>query len=93
MAVDFISVNVNAPLGRNLKDFVTGLRQVLDGGEAVMGVMNHNWDVGDYASLEALFGLPDGTGANVLTLMTGTMNALKGTQQSDYALQLIDRVG
>jgi hypothetical protein len=93
MAIDFIPVNVNAPLGRNLKDFVTTIRQAVDGGDAVLGVMNHNWDVGDYAALETLFGLPTGTGADVLTLITGTMQALKGQLQTDYALTLIDRVG
>jgi hypothetical protein len=93
MAVDFIPINTNAPMGRPLKDFITVIRQMLDGGDAVLGVMNHTWDVGDYAELETLFGLPMGTGADVLTLVTGAMSALNGTQQTDYALQLIDRVG
>jgi hypothetical protein len=56
MAVDFIPINVNAPMGRNLKDFVTTIRQAVDGGAAVLGVMNHTWDVGSYAQLESLFG-------------------------------------
>jgi hypothetical protein len=93
MANDFISIDMAGKHAGELRRLCELVRSTLDSGEKVLGYMSHSWDTGDYADLEVLFGIPTGSGSDVLYMVTCTMQALKGQMQSAAALDLIDRVG
>lgn len=96
MPRDFITINqtlATAKYSGELKRFVETVREVLDLGQKVKGVMDHNTDGSNYADIEALFGLPTDNGDEVYNLVAGTLGALMGTVQSADALTLIDRIG
>jgi len=96
MAKDFVKINQLAsdPKWANkLASFRHQLRQVIDLGTELKGVMEHNIQNGDHGDVESLFALPPASGQVVYNLVAGALAALRGTVQSADALTLIDRVG
>ena len=96
MPKDFIRVDTTllaATFARDLVFFKDRVREAIDLGEKLKGVMEHNISGGDYADVEARFGLSVGEGQLAYNLVAGTLGALKGAVQSSDALTLIDRIG
>lgn len=72
MAVDYIAVTrTNRPqLGNQVISAANRLKELAELIDGLSAIAGHQWDVGDYTTLEAQFGLSAGQGANFLTLLT-----------------------
>lgn len=100
MPQDFIHPNpqltpdavVAAP---KINQFVTQLRALMDLGDQIVAIGFHNVDGGDYSDFEMYAGVSsgEGSGAFILDYINGTLLALRGAQQNNNAVALIDRVG
>lgn len=96
MAIDFIRIDLSGQsesfLAQELKYTLNKLLEARLSLEKVRAWMVHNQDGSDYTSLEAAFGIGDGLGGDVFTLVDGSLQAMDGTS-SGYINDLIGRVG
>lgn len=69
MADDFLAINRGSQKGAELVRMVDAFRSSWDALAKVRSQAEHMWEGSDYATLEAEYGLPAGSGANVLTLL------------------------
>lgn len=96
MPKDFIRVDTSlttAKFASDLVAFKEAVRDVLQRGAKIKGIMDRNYQGNDYAACEGLFGLPQNQGATVYGLIGGVLRALHGAAQNADAMTLIDRVG
>jgi hypothetical protein len=92
MARDFIRINqtVNtATKASLLSQYILSLRQTMELGDRVKGILEHNTDGTDYTDVESLFGVPAGSGQAVYNLVLG---AAAGVRSAD-GRNLTERVG
>ena len=79
--------------GTMLKAFTKDLRRLMDKGDELLAMFTHNNNGGNYAEMERLCGIDPTTGADVFTMVNGSMRALRGQELTQQAVFLIDRVG
>src|SRR5262245_451090 len=70
MAIDHIAVTRSSGLGMQTVRLALNVAEARELCDKLLKVANHCFDVGDYATLEARFGLATGAGSNFLTLLT-----------------------
>lgn len=96
MAKDYIKIDVQmngAKEAQNLVNAIGQLRMAYESLTRVKAKMFHNFDGADVANIEALYGLPTGSGQSVLDLVNGSVGAMEGTFQNDDCKQLTEQVG
>lgn len=99
MAADFITINRTDATAVNAEEFwnfVHVLTDAYNRGTRILGKMNHSFNSGppaDFAQLEALFGISQGKGLPVFTMVNGAMGAMNGVFQNNATVELIERVG
>jgi hypothetical protein len=96
--LDFIRINPNVTpdaffYGSKLVNLTQQLRATIDLLDQLKAIMDHQNTGVNFATIEATFGLPSGSGQTVYDLLNGTSLALRGTAQNNNAMSLIDRVG
>lgn len=96
MAKTFIKIDrttTTAVYAQELLALVTHLRSTINQLAKVKGIMDQNWATTDFADLEALFGVPTGSGSAVYALVRDSQKAITGLATDASALTLIDKVG
>lgn len=96
MAKVFIKVDrttTTAVYAQDLLSLISQIRATLNQLAKVKGIMDNNWATVDFADLEALFGIPTGSGQSVYALVRDSQKAFTGVAQDASALTLIDKVG
>jgi hypothetical protein len=88
-ARDYIKIDrttTTAVHAQLLTSYIASVRSAYEMGKRISGIADHNNDGTNYADVETLFGLPTGTGAAVLALVTAAV------KDSD-AKALTERIG
>ncbi len=96
MARDFIKINrndANAIYANMLLDFVGTMRNAIETGTLIKGIMDHNHDGSIFTDIEALFGVPANNGQTVYNFVNGSMGAMNGTFQNSDGKNLTERLG
>jgi hypothetical protein len=96
MAKVFIKIDrttTTAVYANDLLSLLQQLRNTVNQLAKVKGIMDNNWVTTDFADLEALFGIPVGSGQAVYALVRDSQKAITGVAQDASALTLIDKVG
>jgi hypothetical protein len=98
MAADFIKItrtDSSATHAPKILNAVAQVRQALTTLQEIVDIGYHNFTTNpdDFTAFEALFGIPEGQGSAVFTLINGTRGVLRGEFQNANALDLISRVG
>lgn len=96
MARDFIKVDRTTPISPQsglLLNYVNTLRNAYELGVEVKAIMDHNQDGSDFTDIEALFGLPAGTGNAVYDLVNGSVGSMTGAFQTADAKTITEKVG
>ncbi len=90
MANNHVSVNTTVLRGASLQSLVFALQRARGELAQVKAVMDQCINGSDYTALEALYGLPAGTGQTVYNIVAGAKSVMEtpGTLQ-----QLIDYLG
>jgi hypothetical protein len=96
MASDYIKVDTTittATKARALVDLVRAMREAYEQVVYVKSIMDHNFTPGNFAALEALFGLAPNTGTTVYDMVNGAHGAMTNVFQNDQCKNLTERVG
>lgn len=100
MANDFIKIkrtDTAATHSTKILQAVSQTRQLMATLDEIIGIAYHNFDTtpdpDDFSQFETLFGIPEGSGEAVFTLLNGTRGVLRGDFQNANALDLISKVG
>lgn len=92
MARDFIKVDVTntaATKASFLVQYIGVLRQAMDLGDRLKSMMDHNTDGTVFTDIEALFGVPAGSGSVVYNAVVGAVAGVK----SNDAKTVTERIG
>lgn len=87
MAIDFIQVNTTKPLGAKVVQAANALRAYRELIALIVADVNHMNDGSDYATVETLFGLQAGAGANFVSLLNIQDAIINGTGGAGGATQ------
>lgn len=88
MAADYITVNRSKRLGDSLVRSANLLRELRELVDQIQDAGNHSNNGTDYSMLEANFGLPAGTGANTLALISLLGETLNTNVEKTGAVRL-----
>lgn len=98
MAADYVQVNRTRALGDALVQLAEHLRQARVLSSFLNATGQHCFNGTDYTSMEQLFGLNAGTGANCLTLIgnldtvLNSSTTVDGTTRQAQLLEFVSRV-
>lgn len=79
MARDYIRIDTSiatATQASSLKTMVSALRSAIEAVDNAVGIMSHNNDGTNFADVEALYGLPSGSGQLVTTTLASVQTNL-----------------
>lgn len=95
MAGNAILINTsdsNAKLAGELKALTEQVRQTYQKAVALKARLDHHHDGNDFTSVEAICGIPAGTGQTVFDLVNGTRGSMDGSFQTANAIELMNRL-
>lgn len=84
--------DTNAKLAGELKALTESVRQTYQRAQALKAKLDYHHDGQDFTSVEAICGIPTGTGQTVFDLVNGTRGAMDGSFQNANAIELMNRL-
>ena len=88
MAADFILIDRNKQQGNQAVRLANLVQEASDLAENLNEIGQHQFDGSDYTVLEAQFGLQAGAGANFLTLLGLTKDALNAAVLKEFTARV-----